>query len=261
MKRDAQQQNLFQMAWEAFEVGNFEEVEKLQVQYPNNFSILHLYFIAYYLDHKQLPKSFETSQLSENSVLQPLLKSIYFQKKFNFQEAFYFWKEFLVSSRNYLTPLILTYGVSTSIEAEQYEHALQLIELDSSTHSEAYFAELKLKALYYLKRFPDLIQHYKKNYKSIPENSEHFFMVGMALLHLKKYKESEQFFQKVDSFSLPSFEEIKQEMKEKIQKIPLLERKPNLNPDELRELGFAYLFTNQYQKAEKIFQLALNKVA
>lgn len=259
--REVQRQNVFHKAWEAFEVGNFGEVETLCRQNPNHFGILHLHSVAYYLKHSQLPESFETSHLSESSVLQPLLKSIYFRKKFNFKDAFQFWKEFFSYSKDYVIFPVLAYGIGTAIDAEEYEHALWLIEQEKSPNSESYFAEFKLRALYSLKRFAELIQHYRKNYKSIAEKPEHFFMVGMALLHLKKYKESEQFLRKSELLSLPSFEEVKKEMQERIQKISILERKPNLNPDELKELGFAYLFTNQYKKAEKILLLALNKVA
>lgn len=259
--REVQKENIFRKAWDAFEVGNFEEVEKLYKQNLSNIGLLHLYAIAYYLENSQLPKFFETSYLSESSVLQPLLKSMYFRKKFDFKEAFVSWKEFLFHSKDYVISPILAYGIATALDAEEYEHALQLIQQDKSPNSEAYFAEFKLRALYSLKRFPELIQHYRKHYKSIAENSENFFMVGMALLYLKKYKESEQFLTKANFISLPSFEEMKHEMRERIQKIPILEKKSNLNSEELKELGFAYLFTNQYQKAEKILQLALNKVA
>lgn len=251
----------FLSGWEAFEVGNFEEIQKLMEENPQDIPLLHLSSVAYYLEHARLPESFETSHLSENSIFQPLLKSIYFRKKFDYKEAFSCWKQFLETSRDYLIPPILSYGVKLSIEAENYIYALELIKLDTSPNRESYYAESILHALYYLKKFSELLTHFKRNIQFIPENSQNFFMVGMALLNLKKYKEAEYFLRKFNSFSLPKFEDLKIEMQERIQKISLLEQKTNLNFEELKELGFAYLFTQQYQKAEKILKLALTRVA
>ncbi|MCX7998857.1 MAG: hypothetical protein N3A69_07890, partial [Leptospiraceae bacterium] len=131
----------FLLAWEEFEVGNFEGISRLLENYPQDIAILHLHSIAYYLEHSHLPNSFETSHLSEISVLQPLLKSIYFRKKFDFKEAFLCLKEFIENSKNYLTSPILSYGVKLSIEAEEYTYALDLIKKDSSPNKEAFYAE------------------------------------------------------------------------------------------------------------------------
>lgn len=251
----------FLSAWEEFEVGNFEEIPRFLENNPQDASLLHLYSIAYYLEHSVLPNNFETAHLAENSFLQPLLKSMYFRKKFDFKESFSCFREFLENSKNYLTSFILSYGVKLSLEAEEYTYAWELIKQDTSPNKEAFYAEPILHTLYYLRKFPELLGHYKKNNQFIKENAQNFFMIGMALLNLRKYREAEYFLRKYNSYDLPKFEEMQKEMAERIERISLLEQKPSLNFEELKELGFAYLFTNQYQKAEKVLRLALNKVA
>ncbi|MCX8000902.1 MAG: hypothetical protein N3A69_18500, partial [Leptospiraceae bacterium] len=76
-------------------------------------------------------------------------------------------------------------------EAEDYIYGLDLIKKDPTSNKEAFYAEPILHSLYYLRKFPELLGHYKKNNPFIMENAQNFFMIGMALLNLKKYKEAE----------------------------------------------------------------------
>ena len=84
-----------------------------------------------------------------------------------------------------------------------------------------------------------------------------YMKVGLSLQALGKFKESELLLSKVpNSKKLPSFEEKRKEFQEIIKDIPILETKENLSLQELKNLGFAYLFSSQFDKAEEIFKKA-----
>jgi len=62
-------------------------------------------------------------------------------------------------------------------------------------------------------------------------------------------------------FVIKEFEEKKKELKSIIESIPELESKQDLSTEEIRNLGFAYLFSENYKKAEEIFKKATILVA
>ena len=82
-----------------------------------------------------------------------------------------------------------------------------------------------------------------------------YLKAGLSLNALGKYKEAEFLFGKIPGKrELPSYEEKRNEFVPVINKIAEYEKKEVLSNTELKDLGFAYLFNAEYQKAEEVFK-------
>jgi tetratricopeptide (TPR) repeat protein len=129
--------------------------------------------------------------------------------------------------------------------------------LNNDNTLEKFYCKEKIYCLFGLKKHLELIQYFKSVYNLVDNDSDVMLKVGLSLHALGKFKESEYLLEKIpDKVNLPSFEERKKEFTGIISNIKSLEKKENLSFDELKDLGFAYLFNSDYAKAEEIFRKA-----
>ncbi|HMY66087.1 MAG TPA: tetratricopeptide repeat protein, partial [Leptospiraceae bacterium] len=98
---------------------------------------------------------------------------------------------------------------------------------------------------------------FKQIFEWAKDDSEIFLRTGLSLQLMGRYKEAEAILSRSPGVSaLPSFEERHQEFAEKIEKISSFEKRNDLSFDEMRDLGFAYLFNSDFTKAEEVFKKA-----
>ena len=128
---------------------------------------------------------------------------------------------------------------------------------------QASFVLERMDCYYYLKMYQELIGTFRANFKLVDTNYDMHVKAGLALFELGMYKESETLLKKVPgSRKMETFEEKYELYRNMITKIPQIEKqKDQLSEKELKELGFAYLFNADYQKAEETFKkvIALTK--
>jgi tetratricopeptide (TPR) repeat protein len=244
-------------AWESFEVGSYEEVFEIKNQHPKSVFLQHLCFLCLWIQGEFQPENFQTSPVQSPSPLFHICQAVAYSLRYKLKEAWEAFKKHITQNSGLFCPSFIKLGSKIALENSEYEACLKIINLDPNPQREQFYAQEILTCLYNLKKFKEAIQHFKKNFQFIPESQNLYFIVGMSLLGLHKYKEAEVMLKKQTTLTLPTFEEKKQEFLEAIQNIPVLEKKPNLSTQELQDLGFAYLFTAQYKKAEEIFQKEL----
>jgi tetratricopeptide (TPR) repeat protein len=246
--------NQEQEAWENFEVGSYEEI--LEIAKTNDSSFIHhlAHIAKYELD---LFNFKEEEDIQGDSILIPLIKSYQCFYKKEFSKSLSYFKEYLFVPNRLLSISIFNFGVKVSLEAENYSYCLNLIELSEKfqNNKQIYIKE-KIDCYYNLKAFDELLNYFKKILRFIESDSSIYLKAGLSLSQMGKYKEAEVILSKVPlPEKLPTFEEKQKEYKEAIDKIHELElNRDKLNEEELKSLGFAYLFNKEFQKAEEIFK-------
>jgi tetratricopeptide (TPR) repeat protein len=245
-------------AWHSFEVGSCEDVFELQRKHPENQFIEHIALLAHWQDGELDKRGLVKYNLELPTPLQHLVKAIALSVNYQVTDAWAFFQEYIKQKTTLFSSSLLKFGVGLALENFAYETCLQLIRLDKNPNKESFYAEEILVCLYNLNKHSEVIQHFKTNFKFIQETQQIYFILGMSLLAKGKYKEAEAMLRKQKKLlNLPSYDEKKQEFIDKIEKIPQLEKKTDLTAQELQDLGFAYLFTSQYKKAEEAFNREL----
>jgi tetratricopeptide (TPR) repeat protein len=246
-------------AWESFEVGSYDDVLDLEKKNFDNAFINHLSFIVKIENNLNVDLN---SIHKGTSILSKLIESFVNYKKNNKKEALKNYITYLKAPKNLLCLSFFQYGIQLSFELEEYKACLYIIDLNKDELNDQYYYKEKVASLFALKKYTELIQYFKKIHSMISLDQGVYLKTSLSLQALGKYKESELLLKKVPNLlKLPSFEEKKEEIKDTIQNISQLECKKDLNPDELKELGFAYLFNSQYEKAEELFKKATVSLA
>ncbi|MDX1960114.1 MAG: hypothetical protein SFU98_16215 [Leptospiraceae bacterium] len=240
-------------AWESFEVGSFSDVKDFLKHSDSSF-LKNLIIISEWEDRKRInpnAKPFPEPVLQD--MTRAYLEFIWGKK----QNALNSLKQYSQKKSPLFSLTFLSFGLRVGLEQEDYEFTLFWMSLANKEY-ESYFCKEKIHCLYGLKRYSELLTYFKTVFKFVDKDPDIMLKVGLTLQALGKYKESEFLLEKIeDKPQLPSFENRKEDFKELISKIPLLEKKKDsLSFEELKNLGFAYLFNSQYDEAEKIFKQA-----
>lgn len=139
---------------------------------------------------------------------------------------------------------------------------MHIMDLDKDGINDQYYYNEKLSSLFALKKYNEVIQYFKKIHNFINMDEGVYIKTALSLQALGKFKESELLLKKVPNRKeLPSFEDKQIEFGDTIKNLSVLEKKEDLSYEELKELGFAYLFTSQYEKAEELFKKATVSLA
>lgn len=246
-------------AWESFEVGSYEEVEEIRSKFPNSIFLEQLHFLSLWAQGDLSKNQVKDFRINSPSPLMYISQAVAQGLIYQVKESWALYQKHIKQKNPLYCASLIKFGVQIALDNFAYEACLQIIRLDKSPNKDSFYAEEILICFYNLKKFTEVIQHFKKNFKFIPETQQLYFMVGMSLLGLGMYREAELMLGKQKALlNLPSYEEKKQEFLDKIDSIPVLEKKNNLSVQEMQDLGFAYLFTAQYKKAEEIFKRELS---
>ncbi|MBE7410567.1 MAG: tetratricopeptide repeat protein [Leptospiraceae bacterium] len=253
--------NLERESWELFEVGSYDEVISLAKQNPSNSLLVHLGVIALFesgsVDAKNL-----SGVAKGTSVFLPLVNAYIASNFKNSKLANEKLSEYFKSSNPPLCFSIVNFGVKLAMKEKDFHNVLFIISLYKKRKKENPFLEFEIESLYYLNSFQEVIEVFKENIPKLKDNRDVQMRVGLSLYSLNKFKEAETILKNIPGYtSLPTFEDKRNEYNELINQIPLLEKKKDLNKREISDLGFAYLFSENYQKAESIFMKLLAQMS
>jgi tetratricopeptide (TPR) repeat protein len=148
----------------------------------------------------------------------------------------------------------LKLGIKISLENNNFQMGFEIIERFKSVFQSNPFLREELSILFYLKKYKDVVQLFRKNSKVFSQESDIRYF-GLSLYFLGLYKESEEILSKSKmALKLPSFEEKRTEFLEIFEKSREMEsRWSDLSFEQKQDVGFAYLFHSDYKKAEQIF--------
>jgi len=238
-----------QEALELFEVGANEEVLEIAERHPSVF-LNHLGFLAEY----ELKGQTTEKSLPGISKLSPLVEALQSFQRGRTREAANQIGLYFQSSHPEITYSIVHLSLKVFQRSENYRDMLHVIGLYKSKYDSHSFAKEEIIALYSLREYEELVKVYKKNSKLLNDPEIHK-LIGMALLFLNRPKEAGLILESIPGkMNLPSFEEKKQSYERIYSKIGQLEaKKQDLSMKELEDMGFAYLFHGEYEKAENLF--------
>ncbi|MEM7182316.1 MAG: hypothetical protein AAF518_15485 [Spirochaetota bacterium] len=156
---------------------------------------------------------------------------------------------------------IIQFAVRLAYETRQFEACLKWIQLDRNLALGDAFLREKMECFYYLKKYKEFIYFFRTKFALLESQYDLHLKAGLSLHALGKYKESEAILNNIpEKANLPSFKEKKKAMQQVIDNIPVYETKSTLSFEDLRELGFAYLFNSQFKKAEEAFKKAAETI-
>lgn len=239
-------------AWEAFEAGSYEEVFSLYSKNPENAFLSDLNWISekIYLDNSE-------NYISRGSNLKELILSLQLKTQGREKEALKYFLLYIKNPENPLCYSIYEFGINLAYFSDSYEACLYIISRDQKREYEQSFYREKMKSLFALGKYAEVVQFFKQIFEWAKDDSEIFLRTGLSLQLMGRYKEAEAILSRSPGVSaLPSFEERHQEFAEKIEKISSFEKRNDLSFDEMRDLGFAYLFNSDFTKAEEVFKKA-----
>ncbi len=242
-------------AWESFEVGFFDEVIQFAEKNPSSNFLSHLALVAK-IEEGQAPGK---EEFPEGESPLKLIAEVYFDYHFqnHSRETLKKFILFIQKKESLYCLPFFQIGIKLAFELEEYQACLYIMSRDTSGLNEEFYYRERIQSYFSLNKHAELIGYFKKYSQSIDMDINIYMKVGLSLQALGKFKESELLLSKVpNSKKLPSFEEKRQELQEVINDIPILESKENLSLQELKNLGFAYLFSSQFEKAEEVFKKA-----
>lgn len=246
-------------AWESFEMGFYDEVIHTYGENPENTFLAHLSLISR-MEEGEIPME---NKVEGESILLPIAESylLYYSGRKN-KYALTRYLQYLKDSTLPPCLVFFQFGVRLAFELEEYRACLHIMSRDRSGLNEEFYAKERIQCYYYLGMHAELIAYFKKFSQSIGVEISTYMKVGLSLQALGKFKESEKLLSQVPGTGkLPTYEEKKKELRSIIESIPELENKLELSTDEMRNLGFAYLFSENYKMAEETFKKATTLVA
>ncbi|MDZ4726767.1 MAG: hypothetical protein SH817_11470 [Leptospira sp.] len=244
-------------AWDLFEVGANEEVLLLADSHPNHQYIQHLGYLAYYELHgkvsKVSPKGIST--------LSPVVEALSNFSQGKYTDASNQIGLYYQSSQQTICYSIINLTLKIYFRSESYAAAKSVIALYKKSFNDLSFIKEEIIATYHLRKYEEVIKSFRENIKLLNDMEIHK-IVGMSLLFLDRHKEANVIFENIPGkISLPSFEEKRESYKRVYSNISNLESKSNdLSMRELEDMGFAYLFHGDYEKAEKTFLSITSKL-
>lgn len=249
--------NIETEAWELFEVGSYQDLIDLAEQNPKSL-ILHDLSILSKFENNSVTENLVPSQ----SIFTPLVRAYVHSYLNNWKESSEKLIEYFKQKNRPICYTILSFGVKTTFRARMFSECLAIIGLEKNPNNQISFLTEKIESYFGLKKYEELTSCFRTNFKFINQNYELYLKASLAFHALGKYKEAEALIRNVPNKKiLPSFEEMKSRLTPVINNIPILEKKvQSMNSLDLKELGFAYLFNQDYEKAEATFRRAISLV-
>ncbi|WP_061207247.1 tetratricopeptide repeat protein [Leptospira santarosai] len=240
-------------AWELFETGSYEEVIEIAKKNPNHAFLNHLSGIAGFESGSDCEINYF---LKGTSVLTPLLEAYLLKEAGKFREAAKKYHSYFKSSSVPIAYSTLRTGILVSESAVDFKTVLDLISIYKTRFSSDSFCKAEFFSNYHLRNYKEAIQVFAENAKRLAEERDVMGALGLALVYIGKFDEAKSVLEKIPGYKeLPTFDEKKKEFSEKIASIPKMEAKrKSLSMRELIDLGFAYLFSENFQKAEEVFR-------
>lgn len=244
-------QNPEREAWELFEVGSYEEVLQLAKKYPESRFTSHLGFLA----SQELGLPPMDSFCKGVSILSPLLEAYQSSKRNQIQESSNHIEVYLKNKNIPMCYPIAKFCYTILHQVGKNELALYALKVYRNEYKNPAFVKEEAILCYKLERYNEVEQLWM-TYPNELNDPEIFRIVGMALLFLGKNSEAETILRKIQGkLKLPSFEDKKKEYSEVYKNIHQLEKsRSKLSPRQMEDLGFAYLFHSEFEKAESVFR-------
>lgn len=250
--------NMEREAWDCFEVGSYEETIHLYQQNKNSSFLLHLSVLSAYESGVGNASELIPEAINAKSPIADLALSYIYYNLNNKLEASQKFIEYMRRQDKLLCFTILRHGIRVTFESQKYSECLVLMDMDKRMTSGDLYTQERLDCFYYLKKYKEYLLLYKSKYEVLKDKPDVVLRVGLILYSMGKFKESEKIMSVVPGRqNLPSFEERREDFIHIINNIYEYESKPVKTPEELRELGFAYLFNSEYEKAQQVFQQAI----
>ncbi|TGK25212.1 tetratricopeptide repeat protein [Leptospira stimsonii] len=239
-------------AWECFETGSYEEVIAIAKKNPSHVFLNHLSGIAEFESGAETGINYF---LKGSSVLSPLVEAYLLKEGGKLREAAKKFHEYFRSSSVPVAYSILRTGILASEDAVDFKTALDLLAIYKGRFTNDYFCKTEFFANYHLRKYKEAVQVFAENAKRLTGERDVLGALGLALVHLGNFEEAKTVLQRIPGYEeLPTFEDKKKEFSEKIASIPKMEAKrKSLSSSELIDLGFAYLFSENFKKAEEVF--------
>ncbi|TGK37481.1 tetratricopeptide repeat protein [Leptospira gomenensis] len=246
------QTSVEETAWELFETGSYEGVIGIAKKNPNHVFLNHLSGIAEFESGSERGINYF---LKGSSVLTPLVEAYLLKEAGKFRESAKKFREYFRASSVPVAYSILRTAILVSEDAVDFKTVLDLLAIYKARFANDYFCKTEFFSNYHLRNYKEAIQVFGENAKRLSEERDVMGALGLALVHLGKFDEAKSILEKIPGYEeLPTFEEKKKEFSEKIASIPKMEAKrKNLSVSELIDLGFAYLFSENFKKAEEVF--------
>lgn len=246
------QVSLEESAWELFETGAYEEVTLLAEKNPKNVFLNHLRAVGEFESGIHTANNFP---LEGKTVLSPLLSGYLQKAEGNTKEAAKSFHEYFMASSSPVSYAILKTGIKTCEEVAFHKASFDLIQRYKALFNDAYFCRLEFFSNYHLRRFEDALRTFKENTESLKEDRDVLAALGLCFVHIGKFDEARSILEKLPGAGeIPSFEDKVTEYSQVIREIPKYEaRRRDLSRKELLDLGYAYLFSESYKKAEEVF--------
>ncbi|TGL57452.1 hypothetical protein EHQ58_14315 [Leptospira ognonensis] len=244
-------------AWDLFEVGANEEVLLLAKSQPENHYIQHLAFLASY----ELKGNIAGISPKGISSLSPIVEAIVNFNNGRYIEAASHLSLYFQSANHAICYSIINLALKIYFRSENFSDALKIISIFKSKSNDQSFAKEEIIATYNLRKYEEVIKFFRENIKQLNDSDIHK-IVGMSLLFLDRHKEANLIFENIPGkMNLPSFEEKRESYKTLFSNIGSMESNSgNLSMKELEDMGFAYLFHGEYEKAEKTFLSITSKL-
>ncbi|EQA43297.1 tetratricopeptide repeat protein [Leptospira broomii serovar Hurstbridge str. 5399] len=252
------QVSLEESVWELFETGSYEEVVRVAERHPENVFINHLRAITEFETGGESANNFP---LEGKTVLTPLLAGYLHRANGRVKEAALLFHEYFKASSSLVSYSILKTGIKTCEEAGGHKAALDLILRYKALFKDNYFAKLEFFSFYYLRKFEEALVAFKDNASILKEDRDVLAALGLCLVQLGKFEEAKGILEKLPGAGeIPSYEEKVTEYAPVIQSISVYEkRRKELSKKELLDLGYAYLFSESYKKAEEVFTFLVSQ--
>ncbi|TGN08313.1 hypothetical protein [Leptospira ilyithenensis] len=246
-----------QEAWDLFEVGSNEEVLYLAKNNPSNHYLQHLSFLAF----------FEVSGKNINpspkgiSVLSPMVEALVNFGMGKDKEAAKQVSLYFNSGSSPICYAIVNLALKIYFRSENFAEAKSILSAYKKKYNDTTFIKEEITSTYHLRKYEEVIKLFRENIKLLNDLEMHK-MVGMSLLFLDRHKEANVIFENIPGkLQLPSFEEKKSSYSLVFSRISNLESHVSeLTARELEDMGFAYLFHGEYEKAEKTFLSLTSKL-
>lgn len=237
-------------AWELFEVGSYEEVIELAKTHLESHFIAHLGFLSS-VELGIPPKENSNKGLS---IFSPLVEAWLLQSENKIQEASKHIEYFLKNKNAIVCFSITKLCYHVLMKSGNYELALVALLMYRHKYKNPAFIKEEVLVSYKLERYSE-IEKLWKTYPNEFNDPEMYRIIGMALLLLGKCNDAESLFRKIQNkIQLPSFEDKKKEYTDIYKNIKELEkRRSYLSPRQMEDMGFAYLFHSEFEKAESVF--------
>ncbi|PJZ26297.1 hypothetical protein CH352_06910 [Leptospira hartskeerlii] len=246
------QLSLEESAWELFETGAYEEVSKLAEKNPKSVFLNHLRAVCEFETETNTANNFP---LEGKTVLTPLLGAYLHRAKGNSKEAAVLFHEYFKASSSLVSYSILTTGIKACEEVGAHKACADLIQRYKALWSDGYFSKLEFFSLYHLRKFEEALKIFKENSESLKEDRDVLAALGLCFVHIGRFEDACNILEKLPGAGeIPSYEDKVTEYSDRIKNIPKFEaRKKELSRTELLDLGYAYLFSESYKKAEEVF--------